>query len=52
MKMRKTKLIGILALSTLSLAVANVYAQTKVTDPDVKYQSASSPLRMTGQLAA
>ncbi len=47
MKMRKTKLIGILALSTLSLAVANVYAQTKVTDPDVKYQSASSPLGST-----
>lgn len=45
--MRKTKLIGILALSTLSLAVANVYAQTKVSDPDAKYQSASSALAST-----
>ena len=47
MKMRKTRLLGVLALSTLSLAVANVYAQTKVSDPDAQYQSASSPLGST-----
>lgn len=45
--MRKTRLVGILALSTLSITVGNAYAQTKVSDPDAKYQSASSPLGST-----
>ena len=44
MKINKSKLVRVLTVSTLSLAVAGVYAQTKVSDPDVKYQSASSPL--------
>lgn len=47
MKINKSKLVRVLTVSTLSLAVAGVYAQTKVSDPDVKYQSASSPLGST-----
>ena len=47
MKLHTKKMLGVLAISTLSLAIGSAYAQTKVNDPDVKYQSASSPMGST-----